>query len=397
MCQGVYQVFANKFGCTSTYKPRRQRKHARRLKRLTSQKNSARKQLHQAKSSSADPSVIQELACKFYKLVRLHSAEKKIHLKSKCRFEALKARRECNNAFWRYAEKLLDDDDNCVVPAFDVSQAEEYFKEFYAAGPNHFSQPHWLPSPPTPSVPFNSDDITRDEIAQVVIKARSRSAASPLDSISYKIIKRCPSLLPALSNLFSACWESASVPLAWKQAVVRLIPKASASTCSSDPANFRPIALTSCIGKLFTSILRNRWLSFMLKNGYMDTNIQKAFINGVPGCAEHQYKLASIIKEATGKHRSLSVCWLDLANAYGSVPHALIQFSLQHYHSPPQFTNTIASLYSGLSATITTNSWATPFVPLQTGVYQGDPLSVVIFNTIMCTLINALQPLNHLG
>ena len=30
-----------------------------------------------------------------------------------------------------------------------------------------------------------------------------------------------------------------------------------------------------------------------------DTNIQKAFINGVPGCAEHQCKLAPIIKEAT--------------------------------------------------------------------------------------------------
>lgn len=133
-------------------------------------------------------------------------------------------------------------------------------------------------------------------------KARSRSAASPLDGISYKIIKRCLSLLPALSSLFSACWESAFVPLAWKQAVIRLIPKASASACSSDPANFRPIALTSCIGKLFTSILRNRWLSFMLKNRYMDTNIQKAFINGVPGCAEHQCKLASMIKEATGKH-----------------------------------------------------------------------------------------------
>ena len=162
---GVYQVLANKFGCISTDKPHRQRKHARRLKRLTSRKNSTRKQLHQAKSSSAGPSVIQDPARKFYKLVHQHSAEKKIHLKSKCRFEALKARRECNNAFWCYAAKLLDDEDNNVVPAFDVSQAEEYFKKIYAAGPNHFSQPHWLPSPPTLSVPFDSGDITKNEIA----------------------------------------------------------------------------------------------------------------------------------------------------------------------------------------------------------------------------------------
>ena len=179
--------------------------------------------------------------------------------------------------------------------------------------------------------------------------------------------------------------------------MVRLIPKSSASACNSDSVNFRLIALTSCIGKLFTSILKNRWLSFILANQYVDTNIQKAFINGVPGCAEHQCKLASIIKEASEKHRALAVCWLDLANAYGIVPHALIKFCLQHYHSPPQFTNTISNLYSGLSATITANNWVTPPVPLQTGVYQGDPLSMVIFNTIMCTLIDALKPLKHLG
>ena len=337
------------------------------------------------------------LARRFYQLVRLHSAEKKILLKSKCRLEALKARRECSKAFWNYAAKVLDGEDEKVSPAFDAQHAAEFFTRIYAAGPSHFSQPQWLSSPPVPSVAFNSSVISREEISQVIKKTRSRSAASPLDGINYKIFKSCPSLLPALSSLFNACWESATVPIAWKQAVVRLIPKSSASACNSDPANFRPIALTSCIGKLFTSILKNRWLSFILANQYMDTNIQKAFINGVPGCAEHQCKLASIIKEASEKHRALAVCWLDLANAYGSVPHALIKFCLQHYHSPPQFTNTISNLYSGLSATITANNWATPPVPLQNGVFQGDPLSVVIFNTIMCTLINALKPLKHLG
>ena len=159
-----------------------------------------------------------------------------------------------------------------------------------------------------------------------------------------------------------ALWRRRA-PIAWKQAVVRLILKSS-TACNNDPANFRPIALTSCIGKLFTSILKNRWLSFILANQYMDTNVQKAFINGVPGCAEHQCKLVSIIKEATEKHRALAVCWLDLDIAYGSVPHALIKFFLQHYHSLPQFTDIISNLYSGLSATITANNWATPPVPL---------------------------------
>ena len=107
-----------------------------------------------------------------------------------------------------------------MSPTFDSGQAQEYFTRIYALGPNHFPQPAWLSSPPAPSVPFDSSDITRDEIIQVVRKARAHSTVSPLDGISYKIIKRCPSLLPAFSSLFSTCWESESVPLAWKQAVI---------------------------------------------------------------------------------------------------------------------------------------------------------------------------------
>ena len=81
-------------------------------------------------------------------------------------------------------------------------------------------------------------------------------------------------------------------------------------------------------------------------------------------------------------HKSLAVCWLDLANAYGSVHHSLINFSLRHYHAPPQFLAILQSLYSGLSAKILTAEWETPVISLEKGVYQGDPLSVVIFNTI---------------
>ena len=89
--------------------------------------------------------------------------------------------------------------------------------------------------------------------------------------------------------------------------------------------------------------------------------------------------------------------WLDLANAYGSVHHQLISCCLQHYHAPPAFLDMIANLYTGLSATITSQTWSTKPVPLEIGVYQGDPLSVVIFNTVMSTLSDSLQAHRHLG
>ena len=62
-----------------------------------------------------------------------------------------------------------------------------------------------------------------------------------------------------------------------------------------------------------------------------------------------------------------------------------------------KFINSITSIYTNLCAEITMPSWSTAEIPLQVGVYQGDPLSIVIFNTGMCTLTEALQPYCHLG
>ena len=50
-----------------------------------------------------------------------------------------------------------------------------------------------------------------------------------------------------------------------------------------------------------------------------------------------------------------------------------------------------------LSATISTDEWSTLPVPLGIGVYQGDPLSVVIFLTVMNTLSYSLHSRADLG
>ena len=114
----------------------------------------------------------------------------------------------------------------------------------------------------------------------------------------------------------------------------------------------------------------------------------------MPGCIEHSTKLAAALHEAHFKHRSITVCWLDLANAYGSVHHDLIHFALQHYNAPAKLRDIVTNLYCGLQVLITAPDWVSCPIPFRTGVYQGDPFSVVIFNTVMCTSLKSMQ---HLG
>ena len=177
----------------------------------------------------------------------------------------------------------------------------------------------------------------------------------------------------------------------------QLIGNLAAADDPTLPNNFWPIALTPCMGKLFTIILFQQWLSFMISNKYLDKGIQKAFMARTPGCIEHHLKLATVIQNAQKKHRSLAVCWLALAIAYGSVHHSLITLSLQHYHAPPQFFYFVQHLYSKLAVSINSSHWSSPPIPLEVGVYQGDPRSVAILNTVINTMVDTIRTRPELG
>ena len=91
----------------------------------------------------------------------------------------------------------------------------------------------------------------------------------------------------------------------------------------------------SCIEKIFTTLINHHLDEHMIgTTGLLDTRVQKAFQSKIPGCEEHQFKLKSVLQDAYSNARSLTIAWIDLENAYGSVPHKLIVFALNTDSTP---------------------------------------------------------------
>ena len=67
----------------------------------------------------------------------------------------------------------------------------------------------------------------------------------------------------------------------------------------------------------------------MTGNSYVDTSVQKGGVPGFSGCVEHTSVISQLINEAKVNKKDLAVVWLDLANAYGTIPHTLIEESLK--------------------------------------------------------------------
>ncbi|KAK3520024.1 hypothetical protein QTP70_010862 [Hemibagrus guttatus] len=109
------------------------------------------------------------------------------------------------------------------------------------------------------------------------------------------------------------------------------------------------ISLLNAVGKIFHGILAKRLTYFKVDNGYIDTFVQKGGVPGVAGCLEHTSIITKIIEDAKKNHGDLEVLWLDLTNAYGTMPHKLVDLMLKTYHVPENFQNLVQCYYDGLS------------------------------------------------
>jgi hypothetical protein len=95
----------------------------------------------------------------------------------------------------------------------------------------------------------------------------------------------------------------------------------------ADPKNFRPIAMTSVIGKLFHRIMAERLEEYLLQNEIVNPEIQKRFISGICGSMEHSFMVSGIINNAKELGKPLYLSFLDLSNAFGSISHYLLWMS----------------------------------------------------------------------
>ena len=139
------------------------------------------------------------------------------------------------------------------------------------------------------------------------------------------------------------------------------------------------IALSSVIGKTYHLIISRRITDFLVKNGIINPSVQKAFLPGISGCFEHNNIMLEMIKSSRINKKTLHITCFDLADAFGSVPHELISRSTRRAHLPNNIQLYITNLYNGGKAVVKTNECcSTPF-SFKRGVFQGDPLSPIIF------------------
>ena len=226
--------------------------------------------------------------------------------------------------------------------------------------------------------PFDNSPFSFRAYELILKRKRNGSKPGP-NKIPYKVYKKCPKLSSLIFGIMQGVRKSGQIPLRWRIAEGFFLPKVDKPDVRN-LADFRTISLMNVESKLFWSLVSNRLYNHLItSNNIIDTSIQKGSIRKMAGGWVHISMVWSGIKDARKRKKSMAVLWLDLANAYGSVPHALIEFALRRYGVPQQWINLILSYYNGLWSRTRGGNIFSDWFLYEIGIFAGCTISVILF------------------
>ena len=181
-------------------------------------------------------------------------------------------------------------------------------------------------------------------------------------------------LLPGLRAVLNAAFSRGIVPEKYNGGLISPVFKKGDSL---DTSNYRPIAVTDAIMRLYASILNARLLRFTEDQG-LRAETQAGFRPGF-STLHPIMGLQHFIDAAKSAGDPLFACALDLKGAYDRVQRPFLWQVLQRLGIHGNMLAAIQSLYQGSQFSMNINGKTGKPIYSKTGVKQGCPLSPTLF------------------
>ena len=224
---------------------------------------------------------------------------------------------------------------------------------------------------------FNQLDFKiSDKEILLAIKSLKLGKATGLDQISNEMIKAGQSAFIApLCKIFNLILTSGQYPAKWTKGKILPLHK---KGDRNDPANFRGITLSSCLGKLFNSILNTRLTTFLEENNLIP--IEQIGFKKNHRTFDHLFIVRNLMEKYKKNKKPLYLCFIDFRKAFDTVWHAGLLFKLASAGISSKFYAIIKSMYLNVQLTVQCGNYISPFFYSRSGVRQGDNLSPTLFN-----------------
>ena len=222
---------------------------------------------------------------------------------------------------------------------------------------------------------FTEIDITTEDVINA-IKSTKINSAPGQDCMPAILLHKCAeSLVEPLKTIMKKSLKNSDIPDLWKEAVITPIYKGKGN--KTDPAQYRPISLTSQIIKLLERILRVYILWYLAANDVFPDS-QHGFRPNRSTVSQLLEQYEEIL-EALSSQSNIDIIMLDYAKAFDKINHSVLLHKLKQVGISGQIGRWLGHFLLNRTQRVSLNGHLSSVSKMLSGVPQGTILGPVLF------------------
>lgn len=218
---------------------------------------------------------------------------------------------------------------------------------------------------------FDKNDL------DIVLKQLKSKSSPGNDNITNKhLINLSDNFKDLILILFNETLKQGKIPENWKLSTITMIPKKNKN--SSNPKDYRPISLLSCLGKLCERLVLIKLSHFIESNKIIIK--QQAGFRKNRQTKDNVFVLIQKIAEAFNRKKRVLGFFFDIASAFDKVWHEGLLFKLIQSKIPRSIILWVKSFLTNRAFAVKVNSATSEKLEISAGVPQGAVLSPTLFS-----------------
>ena len=213
-------------------------------------------------------------------------------------------------------------------------------------------------------------------------------SAAPDDDIPAKILCACKEQLAyPIWLMWEKSFRIGVIPPDLKKQYISPIFKKGNKT---EPANYRPVSITSHLIKTFERVMRNKLVDYLEVNNFLPDN-QHGFRKR-RSCLTQLLEHVDTILKNLNNGQEVDVIYLDYSKAFDKVDHKVLLAKMRKYGIGGKVYTWIENFLSDRLQTVTVEGKKSSYKSVKSGVPQGTVLGPVFF--ILYVIDLALRLMN---